>query len=58
MDILEKLNSPSRFAILRDFKNQEYQFTIPKTRIRLTEKREEREKENMQLQSAMRFAQA
>ena len=58
MDILEKLNSPSRFAILRDFKNQEYQFTIPKTRIRLTEKREEREKENRQLQSAMRFAQA
>ena len=45
------MNSPPRPAILRDFQNQEYQFTIPKSRTRLAEKREEGEEEHKQLQS-------
>ena len=42
---------PPWSSILRDFQNQEYQFKIPKSQIRLAEKREEGEEENKQLQS-------
>ena len=38
MNTLEKQNSPPRSAILRNFQNQEYQFTIPKSQKRLAEK--------------------
>ena len=41
MDILKKLNSPPRSALLRDFQNQEWRITIPKSRIRLGEKQED-----------------
>ena len=52
----KKLNSPPRSAILLNFKNQEYQFTFPKSQIRLAEKREEREEEeHRQLESVLRF---
>ena len=41
----KKLNSPPPSTILKEFKNQEYEFTIPKSRTRLVEKREvEKEK--------------
>ena len=53
----KKLNSPPRSAILGDFQNQDYRFTIPKSRIRLAEKREEEEEEHRQQQSVMRFKQ-
>ena len=33
----KKLNSPPRFAILRDFYNQVYRFTIPESQIRLVQ---------------------
>ena len=35
------LNSPPQSSILQYFQNQEYQFTIPNSRIRLAEKQEE-----------------
>ena len=47
------LNSPPRSAILPGFENQEYRFTISKSRIRLVEKQEE-EEEHTQLQSVLR----
>ena len=57
----KKLSSPPRSAILRDFLNQEYRFTIPKTRRQLAEKREEEEeqeeKDHWVLQCVMRFTQ-
>ena len=53
----KKLNSPPRTTILRNFKNQEYRFIIPKSRIRLAEKREEEEDEHRQLRSVLRFTQ-
>ena len=41
----KKLNSPPPSTILKEFKNQEYEFTIPKSQTRLVEKREvEKEK--------------
>ena len=46
--------------ILRYFLNQEYRFTIPKSRKQLAETREEeeeKEKEQRHLQSVMRFTQ-
>ena len=48
-------NSPSRPAILGDFQNQEYRFTIPKSLTWLAEKQEK--EEYRQLQSAIRLAQ-
>ena len=51
----KKLDSLPRSAILKDFQCQEYRFTIPKSRTRLAEKREE--KEHMQLQGLLRFTQ-
>ena len=52
------LNSPSRSAILPDFYNQEYRFTISKSRIRQVEKQEkEEEEEHRQLQSVLLFTQ-
>ena len=51
---MKKLNSLPRSAILRDFQNQEYRFTIPKFLTRLAEKQEkEGEKEYKQLQNVM-----
>ena len=51
---MKKLNSPPRSAILRDFQNQEYRFTIPKFLTRLAKKQEkEGEKEYKQLQNVM-----
>ena len=43
LNTLQKLNSPIRSDILRDFHSKEYQFTIPKSYTRLVEKREEEE---------------
>ena len=41
----KKLNSPPPSTILKEFKSQEYEFTIPKSQTRLVEKREvEKEK--------------
>ena len=42
----KKLNSLAQSIILGNFQNQEHQFTIPKSRKRLTENQEE---EQMQL---------
>ena len=52
----EKLNSPPQPALLRDFRNQEYRFTILKFQTRLAEKRDE-EGEYRQLLSVLRFTQ-
>ena len=60
MDTLKTLNSPPRSALLRYLLNQEYRFTIPKSRIQLTERQEEErneEEEQRQLQNAMGFTQ-
>ena len=58
MNTLKKLKSPSWSAILGNFQNQEYRFTIPKSRTRLAEKRKEGKKvERRQLQSVIRFMQ-
>ena len=46
------LDSPTRYVILRDFQNQEYRFTIPKSWTRLAEKRED---EHKQLQKRYAF---
>ena len=48
------LNSPLSSAILRDFRDQKYRFTVPKIRTWLLERQEE---EHRQLQSVMRFSQ-
>lgn len=48
LNTLQKLNSPIRSDILRDFHSKEYQFTIPKSHTRLVEKREG-EEESRQL---------
>ena len=56
----KKLNSSLRSVILRYF-YREYQFTFPKSLIRLSEKREEKEgeeeEEQRQLESVMHFKQ-
>ena len=54
----KKLNSSPRSAILGDFQNQEYRFTIPKSRTRLAKKRGKREEDQRQLESVMRFRQS
>ena len=38
----KKANSPPRYAILKDFQNQENRFTIPKFKTRLGKKRKGR----------------
>ena len=55
LKISQNLTSPPRSAILRNWQNQEYRFTIPKPRTWLAEKREEEEEESRQLQSVMRI---
>ena len=54
----KKWNSSPWSAILRDFQNQEYLITIPKSRTRLVKKlKEEKEEERRQLQCVMCFTQ-
>ena len=53
----KKLNSLPQSAILRDFKNQEYRFTILKSRTRLAEKDDEEGEEHRKLQSVLHFKQ-
>ena len=56
MNTLEKLNSPPLPAILRDFQNQEYRFTIPKSWTRLAKKTRSRKKRRRRQAIAMRYA--
>ena len=51
----KKLNSLLQSAILQDFLDHEYQFTLPKSQIQLAENREG--EEHRQLQSVLRFMQ-
>ena len=58
MDTLEKAQVIASTAILIDFQNHEYRFTVPKSRTRLAEKpAEEVEQEHRQLQRVIRFTQ-
>ena len=54
----KKQNSPPLSSILRDFQNQEYRFTIQKSRIRPAKKwKEGQEEEHRQSQSVVCFTQ-
>ena len=53
-EYLRKSYSPPRSARLRDFQNQEYRFSIPKSKRRRQKNQEE---EHSQSQSVMRFTQ-
>ena len=57
MDTLQKAQVIASTAILRDFQNHEYRFTVPKSRARLAEKPAEGEQEHRQLQRVIRFTQ-
>ena len=58
MTTSEKARLTASICILWRFQNQEYQFTIPKSRTWLAEKEQQKEeKDHWQLQSVMNFRQ-